>query len=515
MSQSSNKRDEDRAVLFQRSGELSEFVDLLDNLGLSIDEQNGPLPTPKELAGACLAIVPGRLLIESNPPNLALWPPTVAVIDDSSKTLANHLNRLGVAMVIRRPVHPRTLRLLLLHQIYRGPERRANRRVLIGYPIRAGSGLFKSGATLLELSSTGARIELPTTPKIGSKLRVVLGKDLTHGKPLKLEGAVVRCIRPSAGKGRPQGEVGVRLLDPKRHAKAIRTILDRFAIGPASWQAPSLRNESSVRAAVASKPTREADADQNSANRHLPPVHESSEPTCATEEIASFPDETAAECEEPIVDVLAEATREAAETELKDDSTVPSAVQTEASESESIVSAQASHAHDDAAGAGHEEDDDSDRRRDPRSPYDQRVVALGKEAARVLVGRDLSRGGLRIETTDSVGLGDMLRIALHSGTQSDPLIVVATAVRGEGDEGTVLTFEELSPTQLDQLDEIIAGSTETMTCLATDLEEEARPVVLGEMLETLAHGVVSRSGPSSEREIADHLDSIFDAGESI
>ena len=80
-------------------------------------------------------------------------------------------------------------------------------------------------------------------------------------------------------------------------------------------------------------------------------------------------------------------------------------------------------ASDDAA----PEADGSERRRETRIPYERRVVALGEEAARVLVGRDLSQGGMRLAAKDAVDLGDVLRLALHCGTELEPVVVMAKA----------------------------------------------------------------------------------------
>ena len=128
----------------------------------------------------------------------------MAVVDGASKTMLAHLNRVGASLVIRRPIHPRTLRLALLHELYRGPERRKRKRTHIGHPIRVGAGLFKQRATLLELSDTGARVELPKEPKVGMKLNLLLGKELTLGKPLKLTAKVVRGIRAPGENGMPE-----------------------------------------------------------------------------------------------------------------------------------------------------------------------------------------------------------------------------------------------------------------------------------------------------------------------
>ena len=216
MQPSTQKPASDRAVLCQRGSELAEFVPLFSELGISVEIHSGELPSPENLEGARLVVIAGQRLAEGKPPAIRLWPRTLAVVDDGSKTLAAHLNRIGVAMVIRRPIHPRALRLLLLHELYRGPERRIKKRVLIGHPIRAGVGLFKQNATLLELSRTGARIALASPPKVGTLIQFVLGKELTNSKPIKIRAKVVRSIPPQNGTGRGESEVGLALLHYRR-----------------------------------------------------------------------------------------------------------------------------------------------------------------------------------------------------------------------------------------------------------------------------------------------------------
>jgi hypothetical protein len=152
--------------------------------------------------------------------------------------------------------------------------------------------------------------------------------------------------------------------------------------------------------------------------------------------------------------------------------------------------------------------DDSDERRcDVRIPYDQRVVALGEEAARVLVGRDLCAGGMRIAATSSVAVGDVLRVALHGGTQSEPLVVLASALRDDGDDGLVLTFDDLSETQREQLDKIIAGGlpVHANNDALEDAAAMGEAIVVAEVLETVT--------PESDAEIEVHLDSVFDTSE--
>lgn len=501
MSESSNQQANDRAIVIQRGNELSEFVALLAELGVPTEICSGALPTADQLRGAAVVVIPSKRLAESGTPNLSFWPRTVAVVDDSSKTLISHLNRLVAALVVRRPIHPRTLRLLLLHEIYRGPERRRRKRILIGHPVRIGVGLFKQRATLLELSPGGARIELPTAPKIGSKLTILIGKDLTQAKPLKLQAKVIRCIRPSGERARANAEIGVCLIDPRNQAKTIRGILDRFATGPASWSGaiaeqapasvataaprPKTQPATIVNAPVAGPASAElasrGEFDPEVSPRRLPP----STPMPVAANHDSSGEATAAGALDAPLDVEADLY-----------------------ETDSIAS-------EDAA----PEVKRPERRRETRIPYERRVVALGEEAARVLVGRDLSQGGMRIAANDSVDLGDVLRVALHCGTELEPVIVMAKAERDDGDHGTVLTFQDVSDNQRTHLEKIIASSSPIESAVAghnPNEQTQAGSIVLGEMIETVKKG----PGPSpdwvdTEDQIEAHLDSIFDTDQPV
>jgi hypothetical protein len=115
---------------------------------------------------------------------------------------------------------------------------------------------------------------------------------------------------------------------------------------------------------------------------------------------------------------------------------------------------------------------------------------------------------MRIAATSSVAVGDLLRVALHSGTETEPLIVLASVFRDDGDDGLVMSFEALSKTQQERLDKIIAGGLpihENNDALE-DPSEMGDPIVVAEMLETIS--------PESDAEIGAHLDPVFDTSES-
>jgi hypothetical protein len=506
VSQSTPDQAEDRVVLFQRNGELSEFADLLSDLAVSVEDCHGALPDPLALEGARLVVISGRRLLESGAPNLSLWPRTIAVIDDSSRTLVTHLSRAGVAMVIRRPIHPRTLRLLLLHEVYRGPERRKLKRILIGHPIRVGSGLFKAHATLLELSATGARIELANAPKIGSKIRILMGKDLTKGKPIKLQAKVVRAIRYSGGSSRTESEIGVALLDANRYANVIKKILDRFALGPAPWQPKGRNGDSSGEITAASLPTPSSLA----AKKDLPLTHSASELQPNAPELKTLPPtRELPESTQTLDSNAKQAEADEISTPSPELQSPPTemAIGAVVTETIEVPPAELQAAND----SGNE---DTDRRRERRVPYERRIVALSEEAARVLVGRDLSRGGMRIAATSSIAVGDVLRVALHSGIQTEPIVVVARATRDDGDAGLVLSFDNLSDTQSSQLEKIIASSLPVQTSI-DDFNSSSHGVVVVETIETIEQAHEPTKGVETDDEVEAHLDSVFDTDHSV
>jgi hypothetical protein len=71
------------------------------------------------------------------------------------------------------------------------------------------------------------------------------------------------------------------------------------------------------------------------------------------------------------------------------------------------------------------------------------VVALGEEAARVLIGRDLSVGGMRVERAPSLAVGQQLKIALHVAAGETPLVLDAEVLRDDGERGFAVRFSDV------------------------------------------------------------------------
>jgi len=430
-----------KVILLERNCELSAFAEILDELGLATERCVTGLPDEDQLDGVVLVVATAQRLLESSPPHLSCWPPTIVVVQDTSKTLSAHLHRIGVPMILRQPVHPRALRLLLLHSIYRGPERRTRKRTPIGHPVRLGSGLFKSTATLLELSPAGARIEMARVPKLGTTLRVQLGKELTRGRPVRLNTKVMRRIEKPMDTDQGRPEIGLSILNGHEHVDTIQAILDRHTDGPSVWKTSSSRFDAAC------------DSRHVSKNTTIEGAH--------VKQLLAGPVE---------------------------DTT---------------------HEHDRMHGAGSEATaspvDLLERRKPTRIPYSKRIVALDREAARVLVACDLSPGGMRVVSNASVAVDDVLKIALHCGSQMEPLVVTARALRDDLENGLVLGFENLSEAQHEHLEKIIAESGTIRAAQTVDRAENNAndSLVVGEVLESRSISEVSDHEPETSEESTD------------
>ena len=96
-----------------------------------------------------------------------------------------------------------------------------------------------------------------------------------------------------------------------------------------------------------------------------------------------------------------------------------------------------------------------ERRASERRPYERRLIARGEGSPRVLLGRDLSHTGLRVESRTSLAIGARLQLALHAGG-SVPLVLFAEVVRNAPDGSSALRFCALADSQRERIDELLA-----------------------------------------------------------
>jgi hypothetical protein len=372
-------------VLVSHDGELDDVCVLLRALGCEPVVRSGTLPLA-DLARAFDLVIatPARALRVGT---LLAQPETrsIVVAEHGTRTAGRRLHQLGVEWIVRRPVHPAALRLLLRHSLYRGPERRRAGRVSIGLPVRYRAGWLSRRALLREMSLRGA--SLISNRALPPGRRIWLQVD-DAGQACTLSGEVVRC-RPVAD---GQVEVGI-VLDPHpaNPAPTLRELMARYSRGPAS---------------------------------------------CA-------------EVAEPELPAALYPARVPAP---------PSAVL-------------AAPPPDDASAA--------DRRESARHSFGRRVIALHEDAPRVLIGRDLSLGGMSVELGAPLAAGQHLKLALHVRAGEIPLVVEAEVVRADG-AGAGLRFESLSDTSRGYLAKML-DALPALAAPSAGLGEERR--VLAEVVD--------------------------------
>lgn len=124
----------------------------------------------------------------------------------------------------------------------------------------------------------------------------------------------------------------------------------------------------------------------------------------------------------------------------------------------------------------------ADRRRHTRRQFSARVVAASSDGSihRVLIGRDLSTGGMRVDRQPELVVGARLRLALYDAAHEQPVVVAASVVRDDGREGVALRFEGLAADAAARLEQLVAGLP-PIERLA-DGETGALGTVVGEIL---------------------------------
>ncbi len=407
-------REPTPSVLLLHDGELADLAAVVEPLG-GIDRRSHPTESDRTRAWDVIIASASRML-EIDQYIFDHSAVRIAVLDGDSKTLRKMLRRVDTDLMVRQPVHPAALRLLILHALYRGPEKRRNTRVSVGAPVRFRAGWRRRPAILAELSTRGCRLmvnEGRHRAAPGRLVTVILPPEITNdGHPLSLRGHVMRVA--SSEPGDAAIAVLFELLRDAAHER-LESIVAAHSHGPAVL-------EEAVARPVEATPTARDAAEP-----------EPAEPSDTEPEPIAF-DAAEPEPAEP-----------------SDTEPEPSAVGEDAPSPPAPAEADApSTALADAAA-----ETDGERRTRDRHAMKRRIIALGHEAARVLIGRDLSVGGMRIDPTPGLALGDHLKVAVHVRPDGQPLVVSAEIVRDDGPNGMALRFAELSPAAQRYLSQMI------------------------------------------------------------
>jgi hypothetical protein len=158
---------------------------------------------------------------------------TIAVAEADSQTLYRMLRRQGFDYVVRRPVHPEALRLLLMRALFRGSEQRSEPRLAFGSEVTARWGIRRHPATLLEISSGGCSFLGQEAPKPGTRISVRIPSGVAGKRKLTLRGRVRRSERRRGAA--PEASTLVALVFdplPRRTRECLERLLAAFVTGP-------------------------------------------------------------------------------------------------------------------------------------------------------------------------------------------------------------------------------------------------------------------------------------------
>jgi hypothetical protein len=400
----------DAIVLLVHDGELADVAALLSEIGFA----------SRECLGRS-ALEDGQKswdLVIGTPPRLGdlgshARGTRIAVVDEDSKTLRTMLSRVGVDYTVRRPFHPTALRLLMIHAVYRGPERRRTRRVHVGAKTRFRAGLRRHSAILADLSITGCRLLAPMSLSRSRRIRVQVPEDPHSGRTFSLAGQVIRSGPAPQEPGETQ-MIAVRFEKPARGTRdKLRAAIRHFGRGPATLKGPQA-------------PTTAV---------HCPGAAEPATPSAAPEPVVEAP---------------------GSNSNGSDSGAGPNPVCADPIQHEEL-------------------------RDGPRHSMDRHIIALGEEATRVLIGHDISLGGMRVGAAPGLSVGDSLQIALHVRPGVSPLVVRAEVTRDEAEDGLVLSFCDLDASSRSYLETMVKFLPILMSSDEDDDEDDG--VIVSEILE--------------------------------
>ena len=343
-----------RQVLLLHDGELEDVRDLLRNLGARCTEtQRGASATQKWDLAVSTPHYASEISSLVAEPGLR----RIVVLDHDSRTVRALIQRCGIHLVVRRPVHPSTLRLFFLHLLYRGTERRKP-RIAIGTPTRMLLGLRLHPAILADLSDDGCRVFCERPIEEGQRLVVFIPDAARASRGLPGVGKVVWSVpNETAASPSDAWQTGVRFSGfTKTVQRGLQRVITAHKTGPAT-----LPRDTTPPAAVPDAPD--------------PPV--------------GWPEQ--------------------------------------------------------------------ERRRSSRHRFQSRIVAHADQATRVLMGRDLSLGGVRVEPHPALVENKVFRLALHVPHSDTSIILQARVSRDDGEEGILLRFFNVSRLVEKQLQELMAG----------------------------------------------------------
>ncbi len=399
-----NQSSHEPKILLLHDGELGDVAALLRELGAATTERRGASAPQDAEQDWRLVLASARRALEIPMNILRSSTRRIAILDGESRTVCALLRRASFELVVRRPVHPAALRLLLLHALYRGPEKRRTPRVSVGAPVQVRAGLRRHRAVLAEVSERGCRLLTSQRVRIGQTLSLQIPVGLAGGRAFSLKGMVVRAAPAQIG---TPGVVTLEF-DPLRGSlrDRVRALVSAHSGGPSALARADLV----------------ADAPRAVLEACVP------EPVFAATPTFTEPDAGDAEGNDSADHAGLEAPDGATRSS-------PPAV---------------------------EVDVDPESESEPTT-LPRRLVPLSDEASRVVLARGLSRDGMRADPSLRLARSGELKLALHVDLGGPPILVrahvepAAADASGSPAPGPWLRFSDLAPADGERLDALLAG----------------------------------------------------------
>ncbi len=403
------------SVLLLDDGELDDVQECLEEMGVAFGRVRGGAivrntPPPTRL----LVSTPRRIDSVSLPANgtaEAQRLVRIVVVNEDSTTLREQMRRIGFDYLVRRPVHPEALRLLLMRSLYAGEERRGEERVPMGIEVSFRTGLLPRRATMVDLSSRGCRLLSSYALEPGRRVCVQVPDGSRD--PLLVRGQVIRIsLDEHLGPGGPYSAAVAFDALPDADQERLTRVLAGRSLGNATLVGTS------------------------AGDALVPP-----EARAGDLRRVELPVDVRVTPPQPSQPVAVAAATEAEEEALSD----------------------------------------ADRRRSRRGAYSRRVPAFGDRAMRVLVARDLSVGGMRVQRVAGLEVGDRLHLAIYGRAEEDPTLVWATVARDDGLEGVALVFDEVPVAVAERIEKVLVD----LPAIESLHDDEARAMgtVVTEILE--------------------------------
>lgn len=473
------------AVLLLDDGELDDVQEILEELGVEFGRvRGGAIVGGTPLPSRLLVTTPRRIeaLSEAEDDDAIEDLVRIVVVHEDSNTLRDRVREIGFDFLVRRPVHPEALRLLLMHSLYQGEERRREPRIPVGFEVSFRTGMLPRKATLVDLSTRGCRLLSPYALEPGKRIKVQIPESLGATESLSLGGRVLR-MKFDERLG-TEGLYSAAIMFEELSTDVrneLEWIIEDKVQGPPTLQSADGKAgewlDQGPEVDVERSDTRAQRSRRGGLRETVSPNYK---PDPRSEGVAR----PAA----PLASAAAPATaasRDARADTALDSSSRPQS-QSQPQQPEPRPAATAEEALEVPAAAviiddAEDEPDFEERRSTARRAWDAKVPAFGTRALRVLVGRDLSMGGMRIAPNEDVELGDRLHLAIYGRAGDDPLLVWGTVTRNDGDAGIGVIFDQVHPLIGAQLEKLVT-SLPPVESLHDD-EIGAMGTVLTEILE--------------------------------